>query len=345
MELKCVCGSGMSIEECCIKKYPSLKLNKKDIKDCTKYENWDRQRQGVWKVVAKTLNECSNFSKRNIIIFGAGACDDLPIDFICDKFSEIVLVDIDSKALNEALRKIPNTSKDKVILVEWDVTGLYNNSELKLCLENAKNGTYKTVDDVIKDIGKLAMKIQDLDMPIEIQKRMPFSVVLSDLIVTQLFTNYFYNEVSLNLMKLDPAIFEKNLADFNIKEIVDLLLSQHLKLLQKVTTTYGKIIVLADTFVYGTEANLLKSPFSEVIKRNPEFISDHRKISIQDITKWMNNYSVAGSNIPYYIKINNFKKLHTDRVLWWWWIFNKERLYFVMCYVFTVCEHNVNIYD
>lgn len=343
MDQKCFCGSGMSIGECCIKKYPSLKLNKKDIKDCTKYEIWDRQRQGVWQVVAKILSECNNFSKPNIIIFGAGACDDLPIDFICDKFSEIVLVDIDGKALNEALRKIPNDSKNKVIFVEWDVTGLYNNSELKLCLENAKNGAYKTVDDVIKDISKLTMKIQDLDLPIEIQKRMPFSVVLSDLIVTQLFTNYFYNEVSLNLIELEPAIFEKNLADFNIKEIVDSLLSQHLKLLQKVTTTYGKIIVLADTFVYGTEANLLKSPFNEVIKRNPEFISDYTKIYIQDITKWMNNYSVAGSNIPYYIKINNFKRLYIDSVLWWWWTFNKERLYFVMCYIFTVCDHDVNI--
>ncbi|MBV7276464.1 hypothetical protein I6U48_26645 [Clostridium sp. PL3] len=345
MNQKCICGSGLAIDECCIKKYPSLKLNKKDIKDCTKYENWDRQRQSVWQLVAKTLNECSNFSKQNIIIFGAGACDDLPIDFICDKFSEIVLVDIDSKALNEALKKIPNNLKDKVILVEWDVTGLYTNSELKLCLEKAKNGTYKTVEDVIKDISKLTIKIQDLDVPIEIQKRMPFSVVLSDLIVTQLFTNYFYGEVSLNLIKLDSAIFERNLSDFNIKDIVDFLLCQHLKLLQKVTTIHGKIIILADTFVYGTEANLLKSPFNEVIKKNPEFISNYRKITSQDIVGWMNNYSVAGSNIPYHIKTNNFNRLHTDRVTWWWWIFNKERLYFVMGYVFTVCDHDVNMYD
>lgn len=343
MEQKCVCGSELPFDECCIKKYPSLKLNTKDIKDCTKYENWDRQRQGVWQLVAKTLNECGNFSKRNIIIFGAGACDDLPIDFICDKFPEIVLVDIDGKALNEALRKIPNASKDKVIFVQWDVAGLYNNTELKLCLENAKNGGYKTVDDVIKDISKLVLKIQDLDMPFEIKKRMPFSVVLSDLIVTQLFTNYFYSEVALNLIKLDSAIFERNLSDFNIKEIVDSLLGQHLKLLQKVTTTHGKIIVLADTFVYGTEANLLKSPFNEVIKKNPEFITNYRKITIQDIVGWMNNYSVAGSNIPYHIKINNFKRLHTDRVTWWWWIFNEERLYLVMGYVFTVCDYDVNL--
>lgn len=69
----------------------------------------------------------------------------------------------------------------------------------------------------------------------------------------------------------------------------------------------------------------------------------YKKISIEHVTKWMNNYSVSGSNIPYYIKINNFQRLYIDSVLWWWWTFNKERLYFVMCYVFTVCDHDVNI--
>ncbi|SHJ43566.1 SEC-C metal-binding domain-containing protein, partial [Lutispora thermophila] len=91
----CPCGSGQSFGLCCGKKYKSIqnKANM-DINTASKYDLWSYTRFGLYQAIAKQLNQISKEDNRNIIILGAGSCMDLPMDYICDNFSEIVLVDI-----------------------------------------------------------------------------------------------------------------------------------------------------------------------------------------------------------------------------------------------------------
>ncbi len=328
----CFCGSGLDIERCCYGKYPSIKPLDDLNLATTEYELWSIERRAVYLSLFRLLKEFPNLEKENIIIYGAGKCTDLPMDFICEKFSDVVLVDIDDVALEGAKQYIPERFIDKITFVQFDVTGLREIFKAEL-----KRSNIKTVEGILKFLNVMTKRIPSLILPNEIHNKMPFAISVSDLILTQLFSTFYVNDLfPYMFMNIDSKFCVNDI--FKYTEPTDFangLTFQHLKLLYDTTKKEtGKIMILTDTFVFGKD-NGVESEFNKEIMNNPQYLTEDGTVTIELISKWYEKYAIAGSNIYSPLKTYNFRKLKNDVMRWWWWLNRKDRYYLVMNYIFT----------
>lgn len=332
--LTCACGSELRIEDCCQLKYPSIRIKPElDLRTSSTYEVWGTVRLALWMAICKQLKGFNRFENTNIIIFGAGECEDLPIDFICDRFSDIVLVDKDNEALKKSVRLIPENLRHKVTHVIWDVTGL-----LKKYIPDIIHGRYGKYKDAVKFLNQLGKKLPEVEIPHEVKDRMPFAFTISDLILTQLSRNFV---IGLNILtKGKSSLTLTN----DLEPFFNRLSIQHLQLLHRVTQKEGKILVLADTFTYGEEIDNTRPKFNEAFNTYGESMFYSGLITDKMISEWWFKYPAnGGSKVLYYLKKYNFKKLQCDTQYHWWWPFSDKKWYFVLCYVLTPYDYEIPI--
>lgn len=294
-----------------------------DINTASKYDLWSYTRFGLYQAIAKQLNQISKEDNRNIIILGAGSCMDLPMDYICDNFSEIVLVDIDKDALIKSSEYIPSHQLDKVTRVSFDITSMLD----KFAAEVDRTKKDYSLKEAIKYLNSLKDNIPDVTLPEEIKSRMPFSIVISDFILSQLYINF--------INKLIPHKSLQPTSLNGAKPFIDSLTMQHMKLLHSIAKPNGKIIVLSDMFAFGFEFDGTLTPFSKiVIEHGLNILKTVPPAEI--IESWLNKYPiVAGNDVLYVLKKNNFTNIKLDTIYYWWWIFSRERRYFVNCFIFS----------
>ena len=338
----CFCGSGLDIKECCYIKFPSIKpLN--DLNFATNdFELWSVERRAVCISLFKLLEEFPNLENKNIIIYGAGKCTDLPMDFICGKFSEIVLVDIDVIALEEAKMNIPEIYLGKVTFVNFDVTGM--TEILKVELYKSK---IKTIEGILKFFNRMTKNIPLLILHKEILNKGPFAVSISDLILTQLYSTFYINHIFPYIIdNIEPEYRINDIFKYNEpKDFANGLTFQHLKLLYDTTEKEtGKIMILADTFVFGKD-NGRESDFNKEIISNIQYLTENESVTIDLISKWAEKYALAGSDILLPMETHKFRKLKNEVIRWWWWLNRKDRYYFVMNYILTPFLEDVDVND
>lgn len=342
MDQPCFCGSGLMIDDCCYKKYPSIKVGRDLDQSSSTYDLWGMERRWVCIALTKLLKEHPHLDNRNIVIFGAGKCTDLPMDYICSNFSEVVLVDIDSSALEKSKQYIPQHLHNKVVWVQLDVTGLFKKI-MDEFIPNLVEERYDSIEEALLYFKELNQNIPELLLPKEITDRMPFAISISDLIITQLFCPFYFAAIYPQFRRMDKKASTQATDYEDLNDFINNLNYQHLQLLHKVTETEkGKIIVLVDTFMFGKEIDGSDSDFNKVIASNPNYLN-HLHISMKDIAKWMEKYTIAGSNILYPIHRFNYSRFQIEKQMWWWWHFSGIKFYLVMTYVFTPYNRDIDL--
>lgn len=319
----CPCGSGYHFNLCCEKKYKSIQyFSDMDVNTASKYDLWSSTRAGLYQAIAKQLNQIPKEDNRNIIILGAGSCIDLPMDYICENFSEIVLVDIDEEALKESNKYIPPPCISKVTYVTFDITSMLDSFTTEI--EQTKE---YSLEATIKYLNSLKDNVPDVILPEEIKRKMPFSVVISDFILSQLHINFFSKMLQFENIQSSSLV--------NAKPFIDSLTMQHIKLLHSIIKVNGRIFVLTDMFAFGFEFDGSLTPFSDIVsKHGLEILKIVPEGKI--IQSWFAKYPiVAGNDVMHVLKKNNFTDIELDTVYFWWWIFSNTRRYFVNCFVFS----------
>lgn len=322
--LHCPCGSDKPFNECCQLKYKSLHINPNiNIKTASQYDLWAKARVSLWFTMNNQLNKMPTKQIKNIIIFGAGSCKDLPIDFICDIFEEVVLVDINDIALQNAKKYIPTHLQDKVTNVVMDVTGLINQFEKEIIC-----GNINSFEKGIEYLNEISDKLPEIILPKEIVDKMPFSFVMSDLILTQLCSGFL--EKSSHLFNYEYRSYE----NIEIESFFDSIILQHLNLLHKVSSLDGRVIVLADTFTYGYESDGSKSLFNQITDDyGPSIL--YKSIDSHTLNQWYQRYiPISGSAVIQTMSKYSYQNLEFDTYTDWWWILSSYRRYFVVCYSF-----------
>ncbi|HEY5260364.1 MAG TPA: hypothetical protein VIJ46_06920, partial [Rhabdochlamydiaceae bacterium] len=63
--------------------------------------------------------------KGTALIFGAGACHDIPLAELAGRFEKVVLLDADLTATEKAVASLPQDLQQKVALEQVDLTGIF----------------------------------------------------------------------------------------------------------------------------------------------------------------------------------------------------------------------------
>ncbi len=107
----CLCGSGRPMQECCYEKYPSISYTRESAASVDFYTRWAVNRHMLWRVICEYLGPPARPPLRSLVVLGAGSCRDLPMDYLCANFHEVVLVDKNSPSTTPFSVRWPWTSR------------------------------------------------------------------------------------------------------------------------------------------------------------------------------------------------------------------------------------------
>jgi hypothetical protein len=81
-------------------------------------ERWTVVRDALWAVIAPLLADGGR-----VALVGGGSCDDVPLVRIVERAGRVDLIDFDTSSTSRAIDRLPVDQRDRVTVVEHDVTG------------------------------------------------------------------------------------------------------------------------------------------------------------------------------------------------------------------------------
>lgn len=280
------------------------------------FERWNTVRILVKNMIEQIIIRNPN-STKNILIICAGTCRDLPMDYICKNFQYIVLADIDGEALK--ISEDYTTKYDnKIKRLLCDVTGLYESGNL-YCNE-IRGCCIETLESLFLELSSKIRKVEITDI---ISDSNTFSVIISDLIITQLATKYF--ESTKGKISVDET------PDYFIQLHQELVV-QHLKLLNFKCKNKGSILILSDILTCGID-NGKMTEYTKVILSNISLLSNPAQITLDDICTWIEKFGLISGSDFYLSNVDFIERnfLFND-LKWFWWFHTMERAYFCLAH-------------
>ena len=83
-----------------------------------RHVRWAPARDALWEFLDVHLPDGAR-----VAILGAGNCDDLPLERIAGRAGGVNLIDLDTRAIRAARRRLPRRLRCRIDVVEYDVTG------------------------------------------------------------------------------------------------------------------------------------------------------------------------------------------------------------------------------
>ncbi len=83
-----------------------------------RFERWATVRDELWKLVDPLLADGAR-----VALVGGGSCDDVPLARILERAAHVDLVDFDTSSTSRALGRVDDEERDRIDVVEHDVTG------------------------------------------------------------------------------------------------------------------------------------------------------------------------------------------------------------------------------
>jgi hypothetical protein len=209
---------------------------------------WMNHRQEISHLINQSIGQLP--LKDEVIILGAGNCDDLDLPYLVSRFHSVSLADIDGEAMRTALSGLDPSLHTKINLIDSvDFTGLDQigfYARFQSLLDN-----HSSAAQIVSLLKEAANEVNK--KPVFAQLRMRFDVVISSAVHTQLF--YLH---ALSLF----AVFAKLYVKADVKLIVDgiadlrdFLLAQYNAMLCSLVRSDGVIIMYTDIILLDQQTN------------------------------------------------------------------------------------------
>jgi hypothetical protein len=251
-----------------------------------------------------------------IIVLGAGAGRDLPLDYLAATFDRIVLVDLSRTQMEFSLAYVPEDVRHKVSLVEWDITGALGSAIESIArswpsFEKDSSGT--------PDIRALAFAIELLSkeyggilVPEEISRHAPYSMVVSDLVTSQLA-----QKAALDIAQASQTGLDQLFAGCRepLSSIAGVLNRQHASLLYSLCRPGGSVIVLEDTMMLGRNPDGSEALFNKVVAERG---LDINSLTLSEVDDCRKTCEVLGSDFDRVLSGTDSTLVLEDRSFWWW---------------------------
>ena len=124
----------------------------------------------------------------SILVIGAGNLSDIALDFLCDKFHDIYLTDIDLESMNQALVEKQNHAKIKVI--QMDYLGLADVYFTNAFFHALRTKTKKQIEDGIH---------QEINHLLEHHFSAKFTQKFDVIYISPIYTQLLYRECEYKL--------------------------------------------------------------------------------------------------------------------------------------------------
>lgn len=147
---------------------------------------WKQHRLKVTGLFDAAFSKRENVDK--VAIVGAGNCDDLDIEYLATKCNSIYLFDIDMESMEKGTENLPERTREKIQLVEIDVTGLDKMGFDHHLSSMLKRG--EKAEGIIQYIKDTENRLSQLSDSIFADYHNGFDIVATSAIYTQLFYNW-----------------------------------------------------------------------------------------------------------------------------------------------------------
>ena len=147
-----------------------------------KYKKWSGYRRDIKEFIVKSLDNKKDGGR--VIVFGAGALNDIDLFSLCDTFSQVVLTDVDEKSMLDGIvrQQLDKSLESRIKTLKIDYSGA------------EKAGLFKTMEDLAaksasseKIAGYLAEALPDLKPQTEaIRELGTFDLIVSCPVYTQI---------------------------------------------------------------------------------------------------------------------------------------------------------------
>jgi hypothetical protein len=307
--IPCPCKSGMPFLLCCGRNVSDLEaqiLFFKTMNENASNYDWSSHREVVLKMLKKAFS--THQSINNVLILGAGNCNDMPLDYISERVNQIVLVDIDQNSLNKARRQLPNNAQKKIVLKVQDLNGPYVANILNTITSLARHDEYGKLLIYLKNI---CSTLNDIDGHPNLEEH-HYDLVVSVCVTSQLFAPY-----AQAIVESCPESQYDRISAL-IAEISNFLADQYFTLLANTTAKGGVLLFASDIFEWNWENG--PNPFAKIVP-------DLHILTVNKITELAKNYGhlkVTGCGPK-----NVFDFFNLLYCLDWIWTFSELKKYVV----------------
>jgi len=186
-----------------------------------------------------------------VAILGAGACTELPLEEVAARAEEVVLVDLDEFALQQARRRLSATLAGRVRLVVADITGGVS-EQLERALQAQRWQALKAQgSEAVLRAAARCLEECVVPEPPELVELRPgrSAVVISSLVVTQLWSYPLLDLTDL-LTTVEPELAARQHGHAQVGPAIERFKGRvargHLLLLSRMLRPAGRAVLIAE---------------------------------------------------------------------------------------------------
>src|SRR5579859_4881022 len=229
-----------------------------------------RQREWLRQYAPEHLEQCTSLmmhalqqrapeAAQHTVILGAGACTEVPLAKLVRVSDELVLIDLDLAAMQQAYAEVPSAAlRKRIRLVQEDISGGVSPQLARLMRRHdwralASQGAQTLFDAV-------AQCLEDCRIPdppaIQTLHEGESGLVISSLVLSQLFS-YPLLDVLDHIQQLAPSLLGEQERHRRYQEAAQAfrirLIKAHLHLLRSLLDHGGRVVLLTDVrgFVFN----------------------------------------------------------------------------------------------
>ncbi len=275
------------------------------------YSLWKNYREELQSFLEHTVKNIKD--KNSVAVLGAGSLNDIDVKYLCREFSEVTLIDTDTKSIEEGLlrHRLTKSEVEKISIVQLDFTGAW------------EMGFFKELERLVKKLTPAKKVSQYISEAIDGMKPEAnlkhYSVVISCPVYTQ-------------LLYTQTEVFLKILHEYGLYEYKDLnlMLNAAYSSMPKILNRYNDMVLNMardDGYVFM---------FTDIVEMKKESVV-YRKLKKLDISNKDDIRKAEDLVKKYGIEISQvglddiFKKANEVDSAYLCWPFNQNKEYLVYC--------------
>lgn len=274
---------------------------------------WTSHRQEIKQLIEQSMDRLQ--AKDELIVLGAGNCDDLDLPYLTEKFHMVALADIDNASVLSAFGGLDSQLASKVKLLDSvDFTGLDQidfYARFQSLLDNQTPALR-----LIAFLEEASVEVAKKPVLSHLKKR--YAAVISSSVHTQIF--YLH---ALSMFAVYAKLYVKNDIQLIVEGIAVLrnfLLRQYNDLLFSLTKPNGVVIVWTDIILLDSETNFIHDSFYSLL---------NEKERAEYMVRLMGSYGIESAVLALQ-DLNGKMALEGKLLRSWLWQFNAEKQYMVV---------------
>jgi hypothetical protein len=269
---------------------------------------WMSHRQEIKFLIEQSMGEIN--AKDEIIILGAGNCDDLDLPYLADKFHTITLADIDNDSMQAAVSGLDPSLQPQIKLLDsLDFTGLDQlifYSRFQSLLENQAPAS-----QLIAFLEEISLEAGKKPVLAHLKKR--YAAVISSAVHTQLFYVHALSDFAVY-----ANLYEKQEIQLIVDAIAglrDFLIRQYNGMLFSLAKLNGAVIVWTDIILLDAQTNFI----NETLYALPD-----EKERAEYMLRLMGSYGIESAVLALQ-DLNDKMAVEKKLLRSWLWPFNAEK--------------------